>query len=117
MSLCCGTNRAYVEHPLLFAVSKLVYWEHHGYGTKFQSPFPAQNRNKKIKKEVGRKEESKRFPLYLLDLCETDIHWHVYCYRWNNSILLCIQPTEFDLYLRLLGSVGFAKVGGEEPVL
>lgn len=83
------------------------------------SRLPSQPRTgkKRKKKKVGIKEESKRFPLYLLALCETDIYWHVYCYRWDNSILLCIQPTEFDLYLRLLGSAGFAKVGGGEPVL
>lgn len=66
LPLCHSTNRAYVEHPLLFAVSKPVYWEHRGHGTDFQTPFPAQSRKKK---KVGRKEESNFFPVYLLALC------------------------------------------------
>lgn len=31
--------------------------------------------------------------------------------------MLCIQPTESDSNLRLLGSAGFAEVGGGEPAL
>lgn len=71
----------------------------------------------RAEKTVRRKEESNCFPVYLLALCYADIYWHVHCYRWDNSTLLCIQPTEFVLYVRLLSSAGFAKVGGAEPVL
>lgn len=66
---------------------------------------------------MGREKEISRFPVYLLALRLADLHWHVHGYRWDNRLVLCIQPTEFDLHLRLLGSAGFAEVGGREPVL
>lgn len=47
LPLCHSTNRAYVEHPLLFAVTKPVYWERRGHGTGFQTPSPAQSRKKR----------------------------------------------------------------------
>lgn len=99
-------------HPRLFAIPKPDFWEQDRHGINFQVLFPAQSR----KKWEGRRKSVA--PLCISLPCVQLISTGMCTATDGTSrIMLCIQPTESDLNLRLLGSAGFAEVGGEEPAL